>query len=204
MLLLLHCALLTPPGRPPLVRRPVHVHRRRLWPFLTCAAIAGGTVGTYALLRAAGRVGGLAGAAAQLGAAVFCTGVGVAGSLVARFVATRTAFRARAFAPVYSGPSWQPLMRAVHAKLCAEARERGFSVVVINEDVRSTFVACLDGLDVKGSSSGSSPPDDARGGGRTTMRSPTSFWQKLPEASAEATVSAPLLQPDAFFDPRDI
>lgn len=46
---------------------------------------------------------------------------------------SRSAFRARAFAPVMSGPEWQPLMRAVYRRLCAEARERGYAVLVIRE-----------------------------------------------------------------------
>lgn len=111
------------------------------------------------------------------------------------FLRTRTAFRARAFAPIATGPNWQPLMRAVHAHVLGEARKRGFGVMVINEDVSSPLTSTLVRMDAKG---------EAKKGG--APRSPTSFWQKALQSTPGSNGSGvmPSLQSDAFFDPRDI
>ena len=98
------------------------------------------------------------------------------------WVRSRSAFRARLYAPVGQGPKWEPLMRAVHAALHAEARRRGFTMAVVNEDTRSPLVACL-----------------GRGGD-----GPTEFWQKRLAGGAGGAEALPQLAPDAFFDPRDI
>lgn len=47
--------------------------------------------------------------------------LGVLGTL-ANWCSTRKAFRARVIAPVYGGPNWQPLMRALHERLKGEVR----------------------------------------------------------------------------------
>ena len=86
-----------------------------------------------------------------------------------------------------SGPEWQPLMRAVYRRVCEEARERGYAVLVINEDVSSPLALCL--LSQKGGA----PP-----------RSPTSFWQKDLSAPAKPSASPAAFGTDAFFDPRDM
>ena len=152
----------------------------RLAPLVGLLAAAATAASVRAMLRfAAGPLSqGLVVAGATLGVAA---AIGLW-----RWARSRTAFRARAFGPCASGPRWQPLMRAVHSHVAAEARARGFGILVINEDARSPLVDCL---------YPSAKP-----------RSPTSFWQKRlpppPPWSDEGVL--PILYPDAFFDPRDM
>ena len=104
-------------------------------------------------------------------------------------IRSRTAFRARVFAPVVDGPNWQPLLQCVHAHALSEARRHGFGTVVVNEDVGSAVATAL-------TSSGKGEP-------KTAPRAPTSFWQKaLTAVDGQKPLAA--LATDAFFDPRDI
>jgi GNAT superfamily N-acetyltransferase len=114
-------------------------------------------------------------------------------SFVYNWATTRTHARARAFAPVGQGPNWQPLMRAVRAKVAASARERGYAVLFVNEDARSPFLPTLVGE--KGA---------ARRGGEGGGHAPTTFWQKrLQQPGSELAENLPLLGGDGCFDPRD-
>ena len=83
--------------------------------------------------------------------------------------------RARAIAPVYSGPLGA---RAVHAAVVKEARDRGFAVIVMNIDADDPLAAAL-----------------GVGG-----RAPTIFLQRSLSGRGEAEL--PPLAPDSFFDPR--
>lgn len=171
---------------------PVRVWKR-IFPLLATAACAAAAAGAYALLGAAGRVGG---PIAQAAVGLPCAAVAGAVGYFVNFINTRTAFRARAFAPVVSGPAWQPLMRAVHARVCTEARRQGFGVIVINEDMESEMVACL------GAGKDASKEGDVKT--KTKKKAPTSFWQKHLVAAGGASDAQAMLKPDAFFDPRDI
>ena len=166
---------------------PVHLLLPVAWwstiaPALGALAVGGAAYAVRALLASSAGTVARAALAATL-AAVVCGAVGFG-----RWIRSRTAFRARAFAPCWSGPKWEPLMRAVNAHVNAEARALGFGVIVINEDAGSPLVRCL----------------YPRGSGRP--RSPTAFWQKrLPTPPVWSDESAlPTLYPDAFFDPRDM
>ena len=123
-----------------------------------------------------------------------CTAAAVTLGFIANFIRTRKHFRARAFAPVVEGPNWQPLMQCVHARVLAEARDLGFGVIVINEDVGSPFAAAMRPV--------------ARDGQPTQKsakpRAATSFLQKALPAAAGAGAPLAALMSDAFFDPRDI
>jgi ribosomal protein S18 acetylase RimI-like enzyme len=148
------------------------------WSWL--APLLAGGIALAAFMASRALVNASTNSVLRAAAAAVCAGVGMAGSSFARFVYTRKAFRARAFAPVTSGPGWEPLMRAVHARLASDARARGFGVLIINEDVTSPLVACLG----------------------APARSPTSFWQKVLQPATVEPLSA--LQSDMFFDPRDM
>ena len=85
-------------------------------------------------------------------------------------------------------------MQCVHARVLAEARDLGFGVIVINEDVGSPFAAAMRPV--------------ARDGQPTQKsakpRAATSFLQKALPAAAGAGAPLAALMSDAFFDPRDI
>ena len=123
-----------------------------------------------------------------LKASLLAVGAAAVGGALAfwSWARSRKAFRARAFAPCYSGPKWEPLMRAVYSHVAREARSQGFAVLVLNEDVDSPLVRCLH-------AKGQAP------------RSPTAFWQKALGAPVwSQSSSLPELHSDAFFDPRDM
>jgi GNAT superfamily N-acetyltransferase len=105
------------------------------------------------------------------------------------WASSRTAFRARLFAPVVEGPEWEPLMRAVYSAAYAEARCRGFAAVVINSDEDSPVIRALFGQRVKAK--------DA------LVEVPPAFMQKRLGRAANGEQPGPLA-PDSFFDPRDI
>ena len=158
---------------------PAAVWRRLLWPLLV-AATAVITVGASAVLVHPNWLSPACRHAAFLG----LSAVTAAGVLLFKWVRSRAAFRARIFAPVYEGNAWQPLMRALHAHLRAEARARGFALVVVNEDAASPLVECL---------------------GKKSGRAPTAFLQKwLPQGYNKHQGECASLSPDCFFDPRDI
>ena len=108
------------------------------------------------------------------------------------------AFKARAIAPVMRGErdACEPLMRAVYARVCAEASAAGFAMMVINEDTRAPFVRVVRG-------GGSRYVPEER---RESKHTGTAFWQKMLRPSDDSTMaSTPSpLAVDSFFDPRDI
>ena len=53
-------------------------------------------------------------------AAPLLAALGVLALVLAYWVCTRRALRARVFAPVHGGSNWEPLMRAVHARVKSE------------------------------------------------------------------------------------
>lgn len=127
-----------------------------------------------------------------------------------QWVRSRTAFRARAFAPVFEGPNWVPLMRCLLARLRNEARMAGFSFIIINGDVNDPFFECI-----------KTPPKQPwrwpwaryQAVAREEKRKPppVEFWHKrLDPAGTEGTehdgslAGLSTLGPDGFFDPRDM
>lgn len=152
----------------------------RLSPLPSLLAAAGAAGVASALLRAA------PGPLVQSAIVAGCILIGVKVVSFWHWWNSRKGFRARAFAPCVSGPQWKPLMRAVHAQVCTQARELGFATIVINEDSASELVACV--------------------GGGGKPKSQTSFWQKrIPAPPVWSIDSAlPSMHSDAFFDPRDI
>lgn len=167
---------------------PVSTWARLRIPLGCCGGLLVGYAAYAMLLAAQGPL------TRMLVGACFLAGGGAVG-FAWNFIRTRTAFRARAFAPIAAGTNWQPLMRAVHAHVLGEARRCGFGVIVINEDLSSPLVATL----ANGVAEGKAESGKA-------TRSPTSFWQKAlrstPGSSGTGLLAA--LQSDAFFDPRDI
>ena len=114
---------------------------------------------------------------------VACAAISGGALAVGQWARSRTAFRARAFAPVLKGDGAARLVAAVHARAAAEARALGFAFLVINEDIDSPLICAL------------------RKGKR--QRSPTSFWQKIPGLPPHAE-PPPELRSDMLFDPRDM
>ena len=109
-----------------------------------------------------------------------------AGAFVYGWASRISSFRARAFAPVWEGPNWEVLMRAVRARVAAEARSLGFATLVVNGDSDAPFfraVPTLSMLDIGPRESGSG----------------IEFWHKSTGSSRLRE-----LQSDNFFDPRDI
>jgi len=102
---------------------------------------------------------------------------------------SRTAFRARIFAPVAEGPAWEPLMRVVYEAAYSEARARGFATIVINIDEDSPVASALVGHRKKSSDS--------------VLDAPPAFWQKRIGDGDPSSRLGPL-GADSFFDPRDI
>jgi ribosomal protein S18 acetylase RimI-like enzyme len=121
-----------------------------------------------------------------------CAGAAVATAItfgLYLWASSRTAFRARVFAPVAEGPEWEPLMRAVYSAAHAEARSRGFAAIVINADEDSAVVRALVG-----------PTRKAK---EAIIDAPPAFMQKRLGVGAGGEQPGPLA-PDSFFDPRDI
>ena len=155
---------------------------RALGPALaTCAAAA-----ACLAVRAAFARGAASGACA-LCAACALGGAAAAGTAWAR---SRMAFRARVFAPVGTGPAWEPLLRATYARAQDEARRLGFAFIAMNADVTDAAALALCGL-----------PRTAR------LRPATQFWQKMLRRSARDPLVGGALPPLAsrgLFDPRVI
>ena len=148
-------------------------------PALGAAAALGlAAAGARLWANAAAVAGAAAAPVVRAGLVAAAAAAATAAWRVIGFVRGRTAVRARAIAPVYSGPNWEPLMRAVHAAVVKEARDRGFAVIVMNIDADDPLAAAL-----------------GVGG-----RAPTIFLQRSLSGKGEAEL--PPLAPGSFFDPR--
>ncbi len=108
-----------------------------------------------------------------------------AGAFVYRWASRISSFRARAFAPVWEGPNWEVLMRAVRARVAAEARSLGFATLVVNGDSEAPYFRA-----VPSSMSDIGPRESSSG---------IEFWHKSAGSSRPRE-----LQSDNFFDPRDM